>query len=98
MNVPDDQSPQLPKDEVEHLRPAPLYGVIFCALIIVLVGVVYTIRHELILGNLPSGRGAGAGRPSVFSGPAAIVLGVLFGVYSVYLLWKRQRRRGDGGA
>jgi hypothetical protein len=79
----------------EQYRNASLYPILVCAIILILVGVILTIKREMAGWDFPvSSRLSGSAKPMV-SGPACIVLGALMGIFPVFQLIKNARRTKD---
>lgn len=81
----------------EQYRSASLYPILVCAIILILVGVILTIKQEMAGWDFPVSsrlRLSGRAKPMV-SGLACIVIGALLGIFPVFQLIKNSRRTKD---
>ena len=80
------------EEQIGNIRPAPLYAVLACSIILLLIGIVITIKGMVAAGYLPAGRGMGAGKFGTITGWGVIFLSILLGSFPVYYLRKQRQK------
>ncbi|RYZ89656.1 MAG: hypothetical protein EOP04_06235 [Proteobacteria bacterium] len=80
-------------DRDPDIRSTPLYAVLCCGLVIIVVGICLALNGETSTGYLPGGRTGSGSKTGVINGPIAIVLGILFAAWPLYYLIKKRHGR-----
>src|SRR5690348_5146432 len=78
-----------------QIRKFPLYIILFCGIIVSIIGLWLTISNTLATGTtLPSRYGQGGGQHIILSGPSITIIGILLCVFpSIQLIRKRIKNR-----
>jgi hypothetical protein len=77
----------------EQYRPFPLYVMLCCGVIVILIGVYLLFSNNSAQGVTIQGKlGTGGGRPISVSGSGTILIGVLISLFPAFQLIKRKKK------
>jgi hypothetical protein len=79
---------------VETYRSMPLYVILSCGIILIIVGIGLMVSHDAAVGKAwHSYRSVRRGESLIVTSPASIILGILMSIFPAYQLIKKALKK-----